>query len=289
MLDGGCLCGDVRFRIKGKLGPAGFCHCKQCQRASGSAFASNAPARTAYFEITSGGDLVTEYESSPGKFRAFCRRCGSPVYSRRDSEPDVRRIRLGTLDSDPERRPLAHLWVSSKAPWYSIADSLPQYPEGVIAEELPDIGAVLLPLLQRVPRQQQPVLIALAERLAADRYRGWATHVAEADRRDGLMGCADREDEIARRVESLHSGAAAIQRDLLVGNRELLDINRSLFAGRSLAQQFVIQARAERLGASTWRAFAQGEKTAERRDTFLGCALLEEESAAYLDSIAGDA
>jgi len=131
MLEGGCLCGSVRFRIHGKLGPAGFCHCKQCQRASGSAFAANAPVRTHYFEIHAGADLVSEYESSPGKFRAFCRRCGSPVYSRRDTEPEIRRIRLGTLDSDPERRPLAHVYVSSKAPWYEICDSLLQYSEGV--------------------------------------------------------------------------------------------------------------------------------------------------------------
>ena len=134
MLVGGCLCGGVRFRITGKLGPAVYCHCKQCQRASGSAFAANAPARMIYFELTSGDDLVSEYESSPGKYRAFCGRCGSPLYSRRNSEPELRRIRLGTLDSDPERRPLAHMWVTSKAPWHSIEDSLPQYAEGTVVE-----------------------------------------------------------------------------------------------------------------------------------------------------------
>ena len=135
MLEGGCLCGGVRFRVTGKLGPAGCCHCKQCQRASGSAFASNAPTRTRYFALTSGAELVTEYESSPGKYRAFCSRCGSPVYSRRDSEPELRRLRLGTLDSDPERRPLAHVWVSAKAPWHEITDSLPQLAEGLPERE----------------------------------------------------------------------------------------------------------------------------------------------------------
>jgi hypothetical protein len=128
MLEGGCLCGGVRFRIHGKLGPAGFCHCAQCRRASGSAFAANAPVRAHYFEIASGRDLVNEYESSPGKFRAFCRRCGSPVYSRRDTEPEIRRIRLGTLDGDPGRRPAAHVFVAEKAPWFEITDELPQFP-----------------------------------------------------------------------------------------------------------------------------------------------------------------
>jgi hypothetical protein len=135
MLEGGCLCGGVRFRLTGKLGPAGFCHCKQCQRASGSAFAANAPVRTKYFELLAGAELVSEYESSSGKFRAFCSRCGSPVYSRRDSEPDLRRIRLGSLDADPGRRPLAHVWVGAKAPWYAIEDSLTQFPEGLPPDE----------------------------------------------------------------------------------------------------------------------------------------------------------
>ncbi len=137
MLEGGCLCGGVRYRIEGKLGPAGYCHCKQCQRASGSAFAANAPARTQYFRLQSGNELLAEYESSPGKFRAFCRRCGSPIYSRRDSEPELRRIRLGTLDSDPGRRPLAHVFVGSKAPWFTIHDSLPQFDAGLPAPTEP--------------------------------------------------------------------------------------------------------------------------------------------------------
>ncbi len=131
MIEGGCLCGGIRFRVTGKLGPAGYCHCKQCQRASGSAFAANAPTRTKYFELVSGADLVSEYESSPGKFRAFCSRCGSPIYSRTESDPETRRLRLGTLDSDPGRRPLGHVWVSSKAPWHSIDDGLPQYAHGL--------------------------------------------------------------------------------------------------------------------------------------------------------------
>jgi hypothetical protein len=137
MLEGGCLCGGLRYRVSGRLGPAGFCHCKMCQRASGSAFAANAPVRTRYFEITRGGELVSEYESSPGKFRASCRRCGSPIYSRRETEPEIRHLRLGSLDSDPERRPLAHVWVSSKAPWYALSDSLPQYREGPVPDGQP--------------------------------------------------------------------------------------------------------------------------------------------------------
>lgn len=132
MITGSCLCGGVRLRVDGRLGPAGFCHCSQCRRANGSAFASNAPVRTKYLALeTERDDLVREYESSPGKFRAFCARCGSPLYSRRDSEPEIRRLRLGLLDGDPGRRPAAHVWVGSKAPWYEISDALPRFEAGL--------------------------------------------------------------------------------------------------------------------------------------------------------------
>jgi hypothetical protein len=134
VLGGGCLCGAVRFEVRGKLGPLVYCHCATCRRANGSAFAANAPVRTRYVEWLAGREAMTEYESSPGKFRAFCRRCGSPVYSRVVADPTTLRIRIGTLDGDPGRRALAHFWVSTKASWFEITDALPQYPEGTVTE-----------------------------------------------------------------------------------------------------------------------------------------------------------
>jgi hypothetical protein len=131
MLTGSCLCGSVRFQIDGKLGPAGYCHCSQCRKASGSAFAANAPVRRKYHSFLRGEDSIREFESSPGKFRAFCSHCGSPVYSRLDAEPETLRIRLGTLDQDPGRRPLVHVWVGSKAPWHTISDDLPRLEKGI--------------------------------------------------------------------------------------------------------------------------------------------------------------
>jgi len=134
-LTGRCLCGDVRFALHGKVGPLVYCHCTECRRASGTAFAANASVRARYLEWLSGREGIVEYESSPGKLRAFCGRCGSPVYSRMPADPDTFRIRLGLLDGDPERRSLAHFWVSEKAPWFEIRDDLPQYPCGVPDEE----------------------------------------------------------------------------------------------------------------------------------------------------------
>jgi len=153
-----------------------------------------------------------------------------------------------------------------------------------MATTLPDLAEVLGRVLQRVPLEQQPLLVALAERLAAERYRGWAEE--DGAHAAGLLECAAREEEIARRVEALHPDHESTTRELVARNPDLLEINRSLFAGRPLADQLALQARGERLGAATWRAFARALSDPARRDAFLACALLEEKSAAFLESIA---
>jgi hypothetical protein len=126
MLTGSCLCGRVAYEIDGKIGPVFYCHCTTCQKAQGGPFVIGAPVRRKYFRLISGAADVAEYESSPGKKRCFCRVCGSPVWSRRDADPDILRLRMGSLDGDPGRRPLAHVFVADKAPWFTITDDLPR-------------------------------------------------------------------------------------------------------------------------------------------------------------------
>ncbi len=126
MLTGSCLCKQVRFEVRGALGPVRLCHCPACKRATGTAFSANARIRAQDLALTAGRALISEYESSPGIRRAFCSRCGSPVYARVDAEPDGLRIRLGSLNEDPGVRPVAHVWVGDKADWFTITDELPQ-------------------------------------------------------------------------------------------------------------------------------------------------------------------
>lgn len=127
-----CLCGGIRFRIDGELAPIQICHCAQCRRAQGSAFAANIPVAESALHVDSGRDLMNEFESTPGKKRAFCRRCGSPVYSRRDNLPGVLRIRAGLINEPLPVRPAFHAYVASKANWYEIHDSVPQHAEGYV-------------------------------------------------------------------------------------------------------------------------------------------------------------
>ncbi len=119
-MNGDCLCGGVRIEVSGKVGPVVYCHCSRCRKASGTAFGANADVWLKYWRVLAGEDLIREFESSPGVFRAFCGRCGSPIYSRRANAPDVLRLRLGILNDDPGRRSLAHFWVGSKAAWFDI-------------------------------------------------------------------------------------------------------------------------------------------------------------------------
>jgi hypothetical protein len=128
MYTGGCLCGGVRFSVNGDLQPIQLCHCAQCRKAQGAPFASNMPVGMDSFELHSGAELLRHFESSPGKERTFCGRCGSPVYSRRASRPGVLRIRAGLFDQPLPVRPVFHQYVADKANWWSIDDDLPQFP-----------------------------------------------------------------------------------------------------------------------------------------------------------------
>jgi hypothetical protein len=126
---GSCLCGSVQYEIAGELGDFGYCHCTSCRKASGSAHAANAPIERHQFHLLTGADTLREFESLPGKFRAFCSRCGSPIYAYLAVSRELIRIRLGTLDTPFTGTPKAHTWVSDKAPWERIAADLPQFPE----------------------------------------------------------------------------------------------------------------------------------------------------------------
>ena len=130
MLRGSCLCGGIRYMIDGSLTDARNCHCSMCRKAQGAAFRSRASVRSADFRLTAGENLLTFFESSPGNHRGFCRICGSPIVSKFDAHPTVLGLPLGALDDDPGVQPQMHVHVASKAPWFTITDDLPQFPEG---------------------------------------------------------------------------------------------------------------------------------------------------------------
>jgi hypothetical protein len=155
------------------------------------------------------------------------------------------------------------------------------------SRNIPNVAEILAPLLARVPPARQPLLLAVAERMAADRYRGWANDPAYAAHRANLLACAAREEEIATRVEALSVDSAAVEREIVAQNPDLQEINRNVFAGRPVEDQMRIQAAGERAGAAAWQAFAAAAGSTPTREAFLTCARLEEESAFVLDRILG--
>jgi hypothetical protein len=130
-LTGGCLCGGVRYEIDQPLTCAGYCHCKRCQRRTGTAASLNASIVPGTMQIVQGQELVRAYEPDGGWPKAFCSACGSALWSVNPENPDVKGVRLGTFDEDPGIRPQWHQFVTYAASWEPIPDDgLPRYPEG---------------------------------------------------------------------------------------------------------------------------------------------------------------
>jgi len=127
MYSGSCLCSAIQFEIEGSISHIVHCHCSQCRKAQGSAFATNGIVKSCDFKILSGEEKLTTYESTTGQIKYFCQICGSPIISKTESKPDQVRIRLGTITSDITERPMAHIFITSKANWEEIKGSLPQY------------------------------------------------------------------------------------------------------------------------------------------------------------------
>lgn len=127
---GNCLCGGVAFRVTGALEPIQVCHCRQCRHAQGTPFATNIPVSEGKLSFEHGRELIREFESSPGKFRAFCCHCGSPIYSRLQARPGVLRIRAGLFNEPLAVRAESHAYVGSAANWWAIDDHLPRFQEG---------------------------------------------------------------------------------------------------------------------------------------------------------------
>lgn len=126
-LVGGCLCGGVRYEVSGSPLYAGYCHCSQCRRFSGSAFSAFAGVRAEQLRIAHGEEHIGTYSKTGGTQLRFCTRCGSSLYALKVDHGLVH-LRLGSLDGDIALRPQAHVHVASKAPWYDIPnDGLPRY------------------------------------------------------------------------------------------------------------------------------------------------------------------
>ena len=128
MISGSCLCGQVKYQVDGAIHMINNCHCSMCRKVHGAAFGSFLHANADGFQWVSGVDLIKTYQALQQDDRCFCSNCGSNVPVIEEEDNNVI-IPAGTLDTDPGLKPIVHIFTGSKAPWYEITDSLPQFEE----------------------------------------------------------------------------------------------------------------------------------------------------------------
>jgi hypothetical protein len=127
MISGNCECGRVSYEIDGAISDFSHCHCSQCRRLHGAAFATFAGVAKTEFRYVSGETDLKIYKSSADHDRVFCTECGSNILVALEAEPDDLYVSMGTVNGNPDLPPGYHIYAGSKAPWPEINDDLPQY------------------------------------------------------------------------------------------------------------------------------------------------------------------
>jgi hypothetical protein len=116
-VEGGCLCGAVRYGIGLPSLWVAHCHCSMCRRAQGAGFVTWVGASETGFVLQSGAEALARYQSSAAATRSFCRRCGSPLFFQSSHWPGEIHVTLASLDSAAGLEPTAHAYWSSRAGW----------------------------------------------------------------------------------------------------------------------------------------------------------------------------
>jgi hypothetical protein len=125
VLEGGCLCGQVRFTARGAPVNVRVCHCRLCQRAMAGPFFVRALYDAG--QVTLRGETIA-WPSSDALFRLSCARCGGRVGASRPSAGRMA-LPLAAFDDPGALEPECHFFTASKAPWLTLDDDLPQYEE----------------------------------------------------------------------------------------------------------------------------------------------------------------
>ena len=123
---GGCQCGQVRYELDGEILALFVCHCRDCQRQSGSAFGMSLVVPGESFHLTAGHLKTFEVIAESGRIKtcAFCPECGVRIYNTTGSRKS---IKAGTLDDPTRLRPDAHYWTKRKQNWVVLPPDVPCY------------------------------------------------------------------------------------------------------------------------------------------------------------------
>ena len=124
---GGCLCGTVRFELKSEPFDCGWCHCRTCQLSSGAPAMAFASVKNGDWAASQGEDSIRTIRSSNFGRRAFCGKCGTPLFVRVDHQPQTVDFSVVTLDDPDAVVPAFHIFWSSRVAWFEPGDDLPRH------------------------------------------------------------------------------------------------------------------------------------------------------------------
>ncbi len=129
MIQGHCECKRVSYQADCEISDFSHCHCSQCRRLHGAAYATFASVKVDKFRYLSGEEDLKIYKSSDDHDRVFCGNCGSNILVSVDGYPDDLYLSMGAVDGNPSHPEAYHIFVGSKAPWHEITDDAAQYDE----------------------------------------------------------------------------------------------------------------------------------------------------------------
>jgi len=127
MIKGSCLCGAIVFEVELIPEKIYNCHCSQCRKSHGAAFATQAFAKGDTLKFIKGETLLKEY-SGHGGVRSFCAVCGSRLMNYAPDKNLYLSVALSSVDCDYVGKPVAHANVESKASWHTPSEGIPLYP-----------------------------------------------------------------------------------------------------------------------------------------------------------------
>lgn len=119
-VEGGCLCGAVRFAVTGEPLNVAWCHCESCRRHSGAPVSVFLAVRRDEFAVSKGE--ITKYNSSPGRWRGFCGRCGSTLTCEGNANSPEVHLHIGSIDDAARFVPTRHIFPEERLPWLHLTD-----------------------------------------------------------------------------------------------------------------------------------------------------------------------
>lgn len=124
-IEGGCLCGAIRYRATAAPRVSTLCHCRSCRLANGAPSVAWTVFPAHAFAFVAGKPV--EFESSPGVMRGFCGQCGTPLTYRRLVETGTIDVTTATLDAADDYAPSKEIWVAEKLSWERLNDDMKHF------------------------------------------------------------------------------------------------------------------------------------------------------------------